>query len=82
MSEFTLNRNWNGSFKGETVKVSDHLDGEMVRNRIGVRIEKAKVKAETAPKNITITEEGEGLKAVLKAPKNKAIQSTPRNKKK
>lgn len=67
MSEFKLNRNFNGSFAGETVFVPDHLDGEMVRNHIGVKVEKAE---EPAPKN-----------KAEKPPKNKAIKTTPRNKK-
>lgn len=62
MSEFILNRDFNGSLKGDTVTVPNHLDGEMIRNRIGQRIE---VKAiEVAPKN----------KAVLSTPKKKNVR--------
>lgn len=60
MSEFILNRDFNQSKKGEIVFVPNHLDGEMVRNRIGEKV--------TA-------------KAIEVAPKNKAVQSTPKKKK-
>jgi len=63
MSEFILNRNFNGSFKGETVTVPNHLDGEMIRNRIGQKVEKKAV--EVAPKN----------KAILSVPKNKKAKN-------
>lgn len=69
MSEFKLNRNFNGSFAGEIVFIPDHLDGEVVRNRIGEKV--------------TTTVINEVVDVVIKAekpPKNKAIQSTPRNK--
>jgi len=65
MSDFKLNRNWNGHFAGEIVPVPNHLDGEMIRNRIGERIEKMK------PIEI---------KAIEKAPKNKAVLNTPKKK--
>lgn len=66
MSEFKLNRNFNGHFAGEVVFIPTHLDGEVVRNKIGVRVEKAE---QPAPVN-----------KAEKPPKNKAEK--PRNKKK
>lgn len=60
MSEFKLNRDFNGSLKGETVTVPNHLDGQMIRNRIGELVTEEKA-IEVAPKN----------KAIKKAPKNK-----------
>ena len=63
MSNFKLNRNWNGHFAGEIVPVPNHLDGEMVRNRIGIKVD-------------------EEAKAIEVAPENKAILSTPKNKRK
>jgi hypothetical protein len=60
MSEFILNRDFNRSKKGETVTVPNHLDGEMVRNRIGLKVSEIK-SIEVAPKN----------KAIQSAPKNK-----------
>ena len=59
MGTFKLNRDFNGSKEGDTVTVPNHLDGEMVRNKVGVKLG---TKAEPeAPKN----------KAIKKAPKNK-----------
>jgi hypothetical protein len=62
MSEFILNRDFNLSKKGEIVFVPNHLDGEMVRNRIGLKVSEVK------------------SKALEVAPKNKAVQSTPKKK--
>jgi hypothetical protein len=69
MSEFKLNRNWNGHFAGDVVTVPSHLDGEMVRNRIGEKLG-------------AVVDEVKEVKAEPKAPKNKAVQSAPRNKRK
>lgn len=60
MSEFILNRDWNVHSKGDIVKVPDHLDGQMVRNRIGWRTDKVKM-VEVSPEN----------KAILNSPKKK-----------
>lgn len=60
MSEFKLNRDFNGSKKGEVVTIPNHLDGEMIRNRIGEKIDLVKA-IEVIPEN----------KAVLKVPKKK-----------
>ena len=79
MSYFKLNRNWNGHYAGEIVSVSNHLDGEMVRNRIGIKVAEEVQEEVVTEEQIDVTEEE---KAIETAPENKAILSTPKNKRK
>jgi hypothetical protein len=84
MSEFILNRDFNGSLKGDTVTVPNHLDGEMIRNRIGQKVTttlydgvKDVVFKVDGPKLVGVIE---NQKAIEVSPKNKAVLSTPKKK--